>query len=139
MWWLILDHTQERHPQNGSGTNEILRPLLAFGVPDRPRNSLTLKTDNTVADLKARKKSFFDHLKRIDMNRLQRLALQYQPTGKRDIGRPRRRCKDQERTPRASRKQVLGTKPYKRLGRRRTIVQTETANSSDTTQQLMTT
>jgi hypothetical protein len=67
-----------------------------------------LKTDNTVADLKARKKSFFDTLKRMDMKRLQRMVLQYHPTGRRDIGRPRRRWKDQERTPRTSRKRVLG-------------------------------
>ena len=47
-------------------------------------------------DLKAQQTNWLDHLKRMNMNRLPSLALLYHPKGRRDIGRPRRRWKDEE-------------------------------------------
>jgi len=58
------------------------------------RNSL--KLDDTVNDKKARHRTWPRHLKRMDPNRPPRLALQYQPKGRRDVWRPGRRRKDQE-------------------------------------------
>jgi len=56
----------------------------------------SLKLDDTVKDMKARHENWPGHLKRMDSNRPPRMALQYQPKGRRDIRRPGRRWKDQE-------------------------------------------
>jgi hypothetical protein len=62
----------------------FLRPLLRHTRLDRPRNS-------TVEDIQLCQKKWLDHLKRTDKSRLPRLAFQYQPRGRRDMGRPKRR------------------------------------------------
>jgi len=56
----------------------------------------SLKLDDTVKYMKARRKTRPGHLKRMDPNRPPRPALQYQPKGRRDIRRSGRRWKDQE-------------------------------------------
>ena len=38
---------------------------------------------------------WLQHVQRIDTNRLQKQALQYKPKGRRNIGRPRKRWRDQ--------------------------------------------
>jgi len=56
----------------------------------------SLKLDNTVKDMKALHETWPGHLKRMDLNRPPRLAVQYQPKVRWDIRRPGRRWKDQE-------------------------------------------
>jgi hypothetical protein len=77
----------------------FLRPLLGLTRLDRQRNSdihNRLKVDNILEDIISYQKNRTNHLKRIDRNRIPKLASQYQPRGRRDIGRPRRRWRDQE-------------------------------------------
>jgi hypothetical protein len=77
----------------------FLRPLLGLTRLDRQRNSdirNTLKVDNILEDIISYQKNWIDHLKRMDRNRVLKLAFQYQPRGRRNIGRPRRRWRDQE-------------------------------------------
>jgi hypothetical protein len=77
----------------------FLRPLLGLTRLDRQRNSdirNRLKVDNILEDIISHQKNWIYHLKRMDRNRIPKLASQYQPRGRRDIGRPRRRWRDQE-------------------------------------------
>jgi hypothetical protein len=77
----------------------FLRPFLSFTRFDRQGNSdirNRLKVDNILEDIISYQKNWIDHLKRMDRNRIPKLALQYQPRGRRDVGRPRRRWRDQE-------------------------------------------
>jgi hypothetical protein len=77
----------------------FLRPLLGLTRLDRRRNSdihNRLKVDNILEDIISYQKNWIDHLKQMDRNRIPKLASQYQPRGRRDIGRPRRRWRDQE-------------------------------------------
>jgi hypothetical protein len=70
----------------------FLRPLLGLTSLDRQRNSdirNRLKVDNILEDIISYQKNWIDHLKRMDRNRIPKLASQYQSRGRRDIGRPR--------------------------------------------------
>jgi hypothetical protein len=76
-----------------------MKPLLGLTRRDRQRNfdiRNRLKADNILEDIISYQKNWIDHLKRMDRNRIPKLASQYQPRGRRDIGRPRRRRRDQE-------------------------------------------
>jgi hypothetical protein len=77
----------------------FLRPLLGLTRLDRQRNPdmrNTLKVDNIAEDIKLYQKKRLDHLERMDRSRLPKLAFQYQPLGRWDIGRPRRRWRDRK-------------------------------------------
>jgi len=77
----------------------FLRILLGLTRLDHQRNSdihYRLKVDSLIEDIKLYQKNWLDQLKREDRNRLPKLAFQYQPREGRDIGRPRRRRRDQE-------------------------------------------
>ena len=46
-------------------------------------------------EMKLYKKEWLQHVQRMDTNRLPKQALQYKPKGRRNIGRPRKRWRDQ--------------------------------------------
>jgi hypothetical protein len=76
----------------------FLRPLLGHTRLDRQGNTdirNRLKADNT-EDIISYQKNWIDYLKRMDRNCIPELASQYKPRGRRDIGRPRRRWREQE-------------------------------------------
>jgi hypothetical protein len=76
----------------------LLRPLLGLTRLDRQRNSdirYRLKVNKILEDIMSYHKNWID-LKRMDRNRVPKLASQNQPGGRRDIGRPRRRCRGQK-------------------------------------------
>jgi hypothetical protein len=78
----------------------FLRPLLGLTRLDRQRNPdirNRLKVNNIVDYIKLYQKKWLDRLERMDRSRLPRLAFQYQPWGRRDMGRPRGKWRDQER------------------------------------------
>jgi hypothetical protein len=52
-------------------------------------------TQNIVKDIKQYQKKWLQHVRRMHTNRIPKDALQYQPKGRRNIGRPRKRCRDQ--------------------------------------------
>jgi hypothetical protein len=77
----------------------FLRPLLGFTKLDHQRNSnihKKLEVYNTVEDIKLYQKKWNWHLQRMNRNRIPQLAFRYQPDGKRDLGRPQQRWRDQE-------------------------------------------
>jgi len=48
-----------------------------------------------VKEIKQYQKNWLQHVQRMDTNRLPKQALQYKPKGRRDIGRTRKRWRDQ--------------------------------------------
>jgi hypothetical protein len=68
-----------------------MRSLLGNTRLERQRNPDIhdrLKGNNPIQDIKLYKKSWLDHLQRMNRSRLPRLNFQYQPRGRRDAGRP---------------------------------------------------
>ena len=52
---------------------------------------------NIVKEIKKYQEKWLQHVQRMDTNRLPKEALQYKPNGRRNIGRPRKRWRDQLR------------------------------------------
>jgi hypothetical protein len=52
-------------------------------------------TQNIVKEIKQDQKKWLQHVQRMDTNRIPKQALQYRPHGQRNIGRPRKRWRDQ--------------------------------------------
>ena len=50
---------------------------------------------NIVKEIKQYQKKWLQHVQRMDTNRLPKQALQYKPKWRRNIGRPRKRWRDQ--------------------------------------------
>ena len=50
---------------------------------------------NIVKEIKEYQKKWLQHVQRMDTNRLQKQALHYKPKGRRNVGRPRKRWRDQ--------------------------------------------
>ena len=50
---------------------------------------------NIVKEIKQYQKKWLKHVQRMETNRLPKQALQYKPKGRRNIGRPRKRWRDQ--------------------------------------------
>jgi hypothetical protein len=48
-----------------------------------------------VKEVKQYREKWLQHVQRMDRNRLPKQALQYRPKGRRDVGRPRKRWRDQ--------------------------------------------
>ena len=77
---------------------KFLRHLLGITKPDKEKNqSIREKTEaqNIVKEIKQYQKKWLQHVQRMDTNRLQKQALQYKPKGRRNVGRPRNRWRDQ--------------------------------------------
>ena len=53
------------------------------------------KNGSTVKEIKQYQKKWLQHVQRMDINRIPKQALQYKPKGRRNIGRPRKRWRDQ--------------------------------------------
>ena len=52
-------------------------------------------SQNIAKEIKQYQKKWLQHVQRMDRNRLPKQALQYKPKGRRNIGRPRKRWRDQ--------------------------------------------
>jgi hypothetical protein len=65
---------------------------------DRERNQSVkekLGVQNIVLEIKQYQRDWLQHVERMDRDGIPKEALQYRPTGKRSIGCPRKRWKDQ--------------------------------------------
>ena len=81
-----------------SSTDENLRHLLAITKLHKEKNQcIRLKTgpQNIVKEIKQNQKKWLQHVQRMGTNRLTKQALQYKPKGRRNVGRPRKRWRDQ--------------------------------------------
>jgi hypothetical protein len=77
---------------------KFLRHLLGITKLDTERNQSVrekLGVQNTVLEIKQYQREWLQHLERMDTGRIPKQALRYRPQGKRSIGRPRKRWKDQ--------------------------------------------
>jgi hypothetical protein len=50
---------------------------------------------NIVKEIKQYQRKWLQHVQRMDTNRLPKQAVQYKPKGRRNVGRPRKRWRDQ--------------------------------------------
>jgi len=77
---------------------KFLRHLLGITKVDKEKNQcIRQKTgaQNIVKEIKQYQKKWLKHVQRMDTNRLSKKALQYKPKGRKNIGRPRKRWRDQ--------------------------------------------
>jgi hypothetical protein len=75
-----------------------LRHLLGITKLDKEKNQrIREKTgaQNRVKEIKQYQKKWLQHVQRMDRNRIPKQTLQYRQTGRRNIGRPRKRWRDQ--------------------------------------------
>ena len=76
----------------------ILRHLLGITKLDKEKNQCIrekMGAQNIVKEIQQYQEKWLQHVQRMDINRLPKQALQYKPKGRRNIGRPRKRWKDQ--------------------------------------------
>jgi len=72
--------------------------LLGITKLDKEKNQcMREKTgaESTVKEIKQYQEKWPQHIQRMDTNRIPKQALQYKPKGRRHIGRPRKRWRDQ--------------------------------------------
>ena len=77
---------------------KFVRHLLGITKLDKEKNQrIRQKTgaENIVKEIKQYQKKWLQHVQKMDINRLPKQALQYKPKGQRNIGRPRKRWRDQ--------------------------------------------
>jgi hypothetical protein len=77
---------------------KLLRHLLGIPKLDRERNQSVrekLGVQNIVLEIKLYQREWLQHVERKDTDRIPKQAMKYRPKGKRSIGRPRKRWKDQ--------------------------------------------
>jgi len=73
---------------------KFLRHLLGITKLDKEKNQC-IRQKMRAQNIKQYQKKWLQHVQRRDTNRLPKQALQYKPKGRRNIGRPRKRWRDQ--------------------------------------------
>ena len=77
---------------------KLLRHLLGITKLDKENNQCTREktgAQNVVEEIKQYHKNWLQHVQRTDTNRIPKQALQYRTKGRRNIGRPKKRWKNQ--------------------------------------------
>ena len=77
---------------------KFLRHLLGITKLDKEKNQYIrekTRAQNIVKEIKQYQKKWLQHVQRMDTNSLPKQALQYKPKGRRNVGRPRKRWRDQ--------------------------------------------
>jgi hypothetical protein len=72
--------------------------LLGITKVDKKKNQCFREktgAQNIVQEIKQYQEKWLQHVQRIDTNRIPKQTLQYKPKGLRNIGRPRKRWRDQ--------------------------------------------
>ena len=92
----VLKKREEQHLE--AAQMKFLRHLLGITKLDKQKNQcIRQKTgaQNIVQEIKQYQEKWLKHVQRMDTNRLPKQALKYKPNGRRNIGRPRKRWRDQ--------------------------------------------
>jgi len=92
----VLRKTEEQRLE--AAQMKFLRLLLGITKLDKERiNVLGEKTgaQNIVKEIKQYQKKWLQHVQRMYRNRIRKQALQYRPKGQKNIGRPKKRWRDQ--------------------------------------------
>jgi hypothetical protein len=77
---------------------KFLRHLLGIRNLDKGKNQCIREkagAQNIVQEIKRYQKKWLLHVQRVDTNRIPRQALRYRPEGRRYVGRPKKRWRDQ--------------------------------------------
>jgi len=77
---------------------KFLRHLLGVTKLDKEKDQCIRKktgAHDIVKEIKQYQEKWLQHVQRMDKNRLSKQALQYKPKGRRNLGRPRKRWRDQ--------------------------------------------
>jgi predicted SPOUT superfamily RNA methylase MTH1 len=93
--WVLKKREEQRLE---AAQMKFLRYLLGITKLDKEKNQhIKEKTgaQNIVKETKQYQKKWLQHIQRMERNRIPKQALQYRPTGRRNIGRPRKRWWDQ--------------------------------------------
>jgi len=93
---LVLKKREEQRLEEAQ--MKFLRHLLGITKLDKEKNQrIRGKTgaQNIVEEIKQYQKKWLQHIQRMDRNRLPRQTLKYRPEGRRNIGRPKKRWRDQ--------------------------------------------
>ena len=93
--WVLKKREEQRLE---AAQMKFLRRLLRITKLDKEKNRcIRQKTvaQNIVKEIKQYQKKWIQHVQRMDTNRLPKQAQQYKPKGRRSIGRPKKRWRDQ--------------------------------------------
>ena len=93
--WVLKKREEQRLE---AAQMKFLRHLLGITKLDKERNQcIREKTgaQNIVKKIKQYHKKWLQHVQRMDTNIIPKQALQYRPKGRRNIGRPKKRWRDQ--------------------------------------------
>jgi len=92
----VLKKREEQHLE--AAQMKFFRYLLGITKLDKENNHcIRVKTgaQKIVKEIKQYQEMWLQHIQRMDTNRLPKQALQYKPKGRRNIGRARKRWRDQ--------------------------------------------
>ena len=95
IWLILLQKYLTEVLQRDASVSFITRVVLIkkfFSLNILRRFNLYV---DTVKEIKQYQEKWLQHVQRMDTNRIPKQALQYQPKGRRNIGRPRKRWSDQ--------------------------------------------
>jgi len=93
--WILKKREEQRLE---AAQMKFLRHLLGITKLDKVKNQcIREKTgaQNTVEEIKQYQKKWLQHVQRMDTNRIPKQAVRYRPKGQRNIGRPKKRWRDQ--------------------------------------------
>jgi len=93
--WVLKKREEQRFE---AAQMKFLRHLLGITKLDKEKNQrIRGKTgvQNIVEGIKQYQKKWLQHVQRMDTNRIPKQALRYRPKGRRNIGRPKKRWRDQ--------------------------------------------
>jgi len=93
--WVLKKREEQRLE---AAQMKFLRHLLGLTKLDKEKQQcIRQKTgvQNIVKEIKQYQKKLLQHVQRMDTNRVPKKVLQYKPKGGRNIGRPRKRWRDQ--------------------------------------------
>ena len=93
--WALKKREQQRLE---AAQMKFLRHLLGITKLDKEKNQCIREKKgarNIVKEIKQYQQKWLQHVQRMDANRIPKQALQYRPKGRRNIGRPKKRWRDQ--------------------------------------------
>jgi hypothetical protein len=93
--WVLKKRDEQRLE---AAQMKFLRHLLGITKLDKERNQSLrekLGVKNIILEIRRYKREWLQHVERMDTDRIPKQALKYRPKGKRSMGRPRKRRKDQ--------------------------------------------
>jgi len=93
--WVLKKREEQRLE---AAQMKFLKHLLGITKLDKEKNQCIRKktgAQNIVKEIKQYREKWLQHVQRMDTNRIPKLALQCKPKGRRNIGRLRKRWRDQ--------------------------------------------